>query len=239
MGKVRPGALAALLLACSASTSGGTEGAALVVNRATYVANVGPLQPASGNEYVDLNLTLQNTGGPRALSANLLLFSVETDAAITTQASPVSSQIANFCDPQTSVSSGGSYTCDLLFEISNAQTPSTLHYDDQLGATAYAPVPMIAPLITTVAGTKLGGLDWDITVSFLDLDESVVSYTFTTDDGEINDVDVPVDPPQQQGSFVIHYTACCANGSVNVHATVRSASGVDSDPYDAPFNYYN
>jgi hypothetical protein len=182
-----------------------------------------------------IDVTLQNQGSSTPLPANFLLFSVETNQALVVQAGPASGGVSPACDPQTSVGTGGSYTCDPVFEIPQDQWPVTLHYDDAMGQSAYGPVPALPPVVTDVTDTITNYYDNDFTVSFSDVVEPVVSYSFHTDDGQISDDDVPLDTPATSGTFDVTEVATTILGSITVHVQLKSASGVVGPTFDKTF----
>jgi hypothetical protein len=100
--------------------------------------------PSSGNAFLVLGLTLQNTGAKVPLSANPVLFSVTTSGSLVVSASVA--QPPGECSPTVSVATGGQVQCQIAFEIPMAQMPTTLAYDDQRGDTASAPIPAIVML---------------------------------------------------------------------------------------------
>jgi hypothetical protein len=142
------------LVACStggAGDDGGTDGGSgavtLVVDNTTRPPLVGGLSPSSGNAFWQFNITLGNQGVSTPLAAGYNLFTVETDQSLVLQFSTAASLVGTPCSLTTSVAEGGSFTCNLVFEIPTGQTAVTLFYDDTHNHTTSASVP--APPMAT------------------------------------------------------------------------------------------
>ncbi len=144
---------AAFVLACSngngngdGGTDAGNNGAAtLVVNSTSKPSAIAAVSPSAGNVYAQLNVTLGNAGSSAPIGAGYAFYKVETDQSLVFIVSNASSVVASPCSPTTSIAQGGSYTCNLVFEIPTGQTPVTLLYDDNAGDTSSASVPAPAP----------------------------------------------------------------------------------------------
>jgi hypothetical protein len=125
----------------SGSSSGSAStGVSLVVNTASSPATVAGAPPSNGF-FVLVDLTLKNTGASTPLSANFVLFSLQTSQALVVSPSP--QQPSGQCSPTVSVAVGGQIECQVAFDVPAGQTPTTLLYDDQRGDKASASVPAI------------------------------------------------------------------------------------------------
>ncbi len=135
----------AFVIACGTSTTTSSGGASLAVGSADTLPRVAGHAPSAGTSFLELSITLSNAGSSTALPANAVLFGLTTSQSLVITPSPLSSALAPACAANTSVASGGSYTCDLLFEVPVGQTGTELAYDDQLGHKATSAVPAVTP----------------------------------------------------------------------------------------------
>jgi hypothetical protein len=113
----------------------------LVVNNTTTPSTVGGFSPPSGTYLAQLNITLGNVGVSKAISASFQNFTLQTDQSLVLQFSTASDLVGTPCSMSVSVANGGTFTCNLVFEVPTGQTPVTVLYDDAAGDTASAGVP--------------------------------------------------------------------------------------------------
>src|SRR5262249_42958845 len=111
--------------------------------------------PAAGTYFQELNVTLANVGSSKAISASFLLYTLKTDQLLVLQFSPSSDAIDTPCATSVSIASGGSYTCNLIFEVPKGQNPVTLYYDDPVGDTASADMPPPPPVVTCAYDSQM------------------------------------------------------------------------------------
>jgi hypothetical protein len=129
-----------------------TGGVVLSVDSAAAPYVIDNLSPPTGTSYLVLTVTLKNTGAPRALSTDPLLFSLETSGDLIIQMAGLVDGTG--CSATVSVASGGQTQCEVGFEIPTGQTASSLLYDDHRGDKASAAIPVIEapPACETVFG---------------------------------------------------------------------------------------
>jgi hypothetical protein len=145
-----------VLLACGNNAGDGADGGdaggngnvTLTVNSTSTPSAVGPLVPPNGTYFEELNITLGNAGVSKAISASFQFFTLQTDQALVLQFSTASDAVDTACSTSISVADGGSFTCNLVFEVPTGQKPVTLLYNDTAGDTASADVPAPPPPLT-------------------------------------------------------------------------------------------
>jgi hypothetical protein len=99
-------------------------GLALRVDQARRAYN------GSSWSYLEIALTLANGSGAPAASINPALFQVQTSAGLLIAATlgSVSWVEADNCDPSVSVAAGASFSCSLVFDLKDGNTPTALVY---------------------------------------------------------------------------------------------------------------
>jgi hypothetical protein len=131
----------------SGGSGGSTTGAgsiALSVPSASAPSQVASSSPSAGNTFAELDVTLQNKSSSTPVSMNFALFTLGTDQSLVLNSSGLSGSVTPECSPSTSVATGGSFSCKLVFEVPTGQKATTIYYDDKQGHQASAPVPAIA-----------------------------------------------------------------------------------------------
>src|SRR5579883_2874873 len=117
---------------CSSSGGGGTifspgadlagvtgpspGGFSLTVQQAQIESSLQGTMPASGREFLDLSVQLQNDSQPTSIVANPAFFTVETASALQVSASASTSLAMPPCRSDLAVAAGGRLLCDLVFE---------------------------------------------------------------------------------------------------------------------------
>ncbi len=120
----------------------------LVVNSTSTPSVIGTFPPPSGTYLEELNVTLSNVGVSKAIGASFQYYTLETDQSLVLQFSTLSDAVDTPCSMSISVANGGSFTCNLVFEVPTGQNPVTLFYDDTVGDTASADLPPPPPPLT-------------------------------------------------------------------------------------------
>ncbi len=128
----------------SGGTTTGAGSIALSVPNASAPSQVASSSPSAGNTFAELDITLQNKSSSTPVSMNFALFTLGTDQSLVLSSSGLSGTVVPECSPTTSVATGGSFSCKLVFEVPTGQKATTLYYDDKQGHQASAPVPALA-----------------------------------------------------------------------------------------------
>ena len=151
-GAITWGFIAIVSLSCASTSSsddddGGSSGSgrsfSLVVDRHMIHSSLSVVNPAPGNVFVVLDLTLANSSVNAPLSMAITSFSLRTSASLVLLPSTVSATVEPRCREDLAVAAGGSASCKLAFEISAQQTAAELLYDDHQGHVTTAPVPPV------------------------------------------------------------------------------------------------
>ncbi len=131
---------------------GGTtpSGVRLEVTATTAPTEVRAILPQPGRRYVALALALTNeTDGD--VTAAFSSFALETSAALVLLPAAASAFVKTPCALDTLIGAGGSFACELVFEVPLDQHATRIRYDDRQGhgGSADLPVP-VAPSTCTV-----------------------------------------------------------------------------------------
>lgn len=138
-------ALAAAGCASDSPDDDGTSmgGVALRVNSAATIPRVATYTPPSGTTYVRLEVTLENKASTTPVRTEFPLFSLQTDRAILLSPSVHTAALQDACVSGTSLATGGSRTCRLLFELPAGQVPERAVYDAGGGVSASVAIPAV------------------------------------------------------------------------------------------------
>ena len=117
----------------------------VVVDRADYQLTIKSKQPAAGNRFVTVALTLSNVSVAAPLRSGPENFSLRTDNSLVVLASGASALLAPSCRADLAVAAGGMNSCRLAFELATTESPTELVYDDQQGHVYSAKIP---PIVT-------------------------------------------------------------------------------------------
>lgn len=115
-------------------------GAALTVEGTSSPATIKSIAPQPGRRFLALRVTLGNVG-TEALATSFERFSLDTDATLTFLPSAASAFTGAPCAVDTFVAPGGSFACEVVFEVPLGERALKLRYDDRLGHGGVADVP--------------------------------------------------------------------------------------------------
>ena len=106
--------------------------------------NISP-KPGNGNMFVGVELSLSNLGEAVPLPIKESTFSLETSARVDYQTSSLTAAAVTPCPTGAAVFTGGSLSCQVVFEVPWGAVPSYLRYDDDSGRSATAAVANLEP----------------------------------------------------------------------------------------------
>jgi hypothetical protein len=127
------------------------RGVRIEVTKTASPTEVRALLPQPGRRYVALTLALTNeTDGD--VSAAFSSFQLETSAALVLLPSAASAFVKTPCALDTRIRAGGSFACELVFEVPLDQHATRIRYDDAQGHAGAADLPTpAAPDACTLA----------------------------------------------------------------------------------------
>lgn len=115
------------------------EGASVVVHATRWTNTVAMIPVAGGRHYLVVGVELSNPiAGSMPLPASFAFFSVGTEDGLSIAASVVSATTSAPCSVDVGVNPGGSFSCEVVFEIPESDAPATLRYDPLDGRWAEA-----------------------------------------------------------------------------------------------------
>lgn len=121
-----------------------TGGVTLGVGATSTPSAVKYVEAQPGRRLLMLKLTLHNDDVADSVAASFAQFSLETDASLVLRPSTASPLTKVPCAVDTFVALGGSFACEIVFELPLGQRPSRLRYDDGRGHVGNADVPELA-----------------------------------------------------------------------------------------------
>lgn len=153
---VRRGVLAVVsfaLVGCASGSlgSGGDAGPGapseitLSVVDETFLATIhDTVRPTEGRRFLAFEVSLQN-GSANSVPIGFQHFQMDTDAALELRPATATAFVKEPCSADVGVAAGGTYRCNVVFEVPVGQHPTTLHYADERGHSAATEVPEFPP----------------------------------------------------------------------------------------------
>jgi hypothetical protein len=146
------------------SAGSGAPDAAVATNQLILTATdarlrkrFGVAKPVDGHVFVDVLLSLRNTGEARPLSASPFRFSLQTSDALVYASNGTAAQLPKACSDNVSVATGGHLNCKVGFEILVGEMASTLLYADPaepVERDASAPIGPVRPALAVCSYWK-------------------------------------------------------------------------------------
>ena len=133
--------------------------AVLTASSAQLAKRIGTTVPARGNVFIQVAVSLNNTGEDVPLSAPPSAFALEAAALLLYPGRTAAVDAAGSCAPAVEIERGGTLACEMAFELPKRTTVERLLYADDTGRSASGAIGVVQPapsLCTLLHGSQCG-----------------------------------------------------------------------------------